>query len=130
MINIHPSTRVFLCSLAIDMRLSFDGLAGMVKSHFSMNPTCGHLFVFFSRRRDRMKLLFWDSEGFVLYYKRLERGTFAWLDDLDLSDGGEMEASDFAMVLAGVNSINTPAAKIEVKKTNQVPPRVAPLQLV
>lgn len=130
MINVHASTRVFLCAQAIDMRLSFDGLAGMVKSHFSMNPTCGHLFVFFSRRRDRMKLLFWDSEGFVLYYKRLERGTFGWLDDLDLSDGGEMEASDFAMVLAGVNSVNTPAAKREVKKTRSVPPLVAPLHLV
>lgn len=66
----------------------------------------------------------------MLYYKRLERGTFAWLDDLELSDGGEMEAADFAMVLAGVNSVNTPAAKREVRKTNPVPPRVAPLQLV
>ncbi len=130
MINVHASTRVFLCAQAIDMRLSFDGLAGMVKSHFSMNPTCGHLFVFFSRRRDRMKLLFWDSEGFVLYYKRLERGTFAWLDNLDLSDGGEMEASDFAVVLAGVNSVDPAATKRAGRKPNAVPPRVAPLQLV
>jgi transposase len=130
MINIHDSTRVFLCSEAIDMRLSFDGLAGLVKSYFSMNPTCGHLFVFFSRRRDRMKLLFWDSEGFVLYYKRLERGTFSWLDDLDLSDGGEMEATDFAVILAGVNPVIASPPKRESKKNNSVPPRLAPLQLV
>lgn len=130
MINIHPSTGVFLCSQVIDMRFSFDGLAGLVKSHFSMNPTCGHLFVFFSRRRDRMKLLFWDREGFVLYYKRLERGTFGWLDELDLSDGGEIEASDFAIILAGVNPVNVPAQKKESQKTNALPPRIAPLQLV
>jgi transposase len=109
------------------MRLSFDGLAGMVKSHFSMNATCGHLFVFFSRRRDRMKLLFWDREGFVLYYKRLERGTFAWLDELDLNEGGEMEAADFAMVLAGINPVGKPAKR---KENNFMPPRVPPLQLV
>lgn len=130
MINIHASTRVFLCSQAIDMRLGFDGLAGMVKSYFSMNPACGHLFVFFSRRRDRMKLLFWDSEGFVLYYKRLERGTFSWLDELDLNDDGEMEASDFAVILAGVNPVSVPASKRERHKNNSLPPRVAPLQLV
>ena len=127
MINIHGYTRVFLCAQAIDMRLSFDGLAGMVKPQFGMNPTCGHLFVFFSRRRDRMKLLFWDSEGFVLYYKRLERGTFSWLDDLDLSAGGEMEAADFAMVLAGVNP---PSKSAKGRENISAPPRVAPLQLV
>lgn len=127
MLNIHASTRVFLCSLPIDMRLSFDGLAGLVKSHFSMNATCGHLFVFFSRRRDRMKLLFWDSEGFVLYYKRLERGTFSWHDDLDLREGGEMDAEDFAIVLMGVNPINASRKRTESKS---MAPRVAPLQLV
>lgn len=130
MINIHESTKVFLCSQAIDMRLSFDGLAGLVKSYFSMSPTCGHLFVFFSRRRDRMKLLFWDREGFVLYYKRLERGTFSWLDDLDLSDGEGMEAADFAIILAGINPQRTPAPKRKNPKNTSMPPGVAPLQLV
>lgn len=129
MINFHESTKVFLCSEAIDMRLSFDGLAGMVTSYFSMNPTCGHLFVFFSRRRDRMKLLFWDREGFVLYYKRLERGTFSWLDDLDLNDGGEIDVSDFAVILAGVNPIISRDPN-KGKKTHPMPPRVPPLQLV
>ena len=84
MINFHSSTRVFLCSQPIDMRLSFDGLAGLVKSHFGANPTSGHLFVFFSRRRDRIKLLFWNVDGFALFYKRLERGTYSWLAELHL----------------------------------------------
>jgi hypothetical protein len=73
--------------------------------------------------------LFWDREGFVLYYKRLERGTFSWLDELDLDDGGEMDASDFAVILAGVNPVSTPVSKRE-NKNNLTPPRVAPLQLV
>lgn len=127
MLNIHPSTRVFLCSQAIDMRFSFDALAGMVRTHFGMSATCGHLFVFFSRRRDRMKLLSWDREGFGMYYKRLERGTFSWLDDLDLSEGGEMEAIDFALILTGINPVNE---RKERKKNNTMPPPVTPLQLV
>jgi transposase len=103
MLSINPSTRVFLCSQEIDMRYSFDALSGLVTTHFGMNPLCGHIFVFLSRRRDRMKLLFWDSDGFALYYKRLQRGTFTWIQDLDLDSGGEIQASDFAMILTGIN---------------------------
>lgn len=128
MINLHASTRVFLCTQAIDMRLGHDGLAGMVKSHFRMNPTCGHLFVFLSRRRDRMKLLLWIPEGFWLFYLRLERSTFAWLDELDLEEGGEIDASDFALILAAINPMPIPVK--EKSKKHVVPPRTTPLQLV
>ncbi len=85
------------------MRLSFDALSGLVHRHFGQNPLCGHLFVFFSKRRDRMKILTWDVDGFVMYYKRLEQGTFSWVEDLELNKGGEILASDFALVLAGIN---------------------------
>ena len=84
MISIDPNTKVFLCSQAVDMRFSFNALSGLVTSHFGMNPLSGHIFVFFRRQRDRMKLLFWESDGFALYYKRLERGTYSWVGDLDL----------------------------------------------
>ena len=67
MLSIHPSTRVFLCSEVIDMRFSHDALSGLVTSHFGISPLSGHIFVFFSRRRDRMKLLFWEPDGFALY---------------------------------------------------------------
>lgn len=130
MLNIHRSTRVFLCSQAIDMRFSIDSLAGMVKSHFSMSATCGHLFVFFSRRRDRMKLLFWNPDGFWLCYHRLERGTFSWLDDLDLGDCGEIEAADFTIILEGINPAPAPKEKREYRKNNLKSPPVPPLQLV
>lgn len=103
MLNIPASTRIFLCTQSVDMRASFDGLAGMVERHFGQNPLCGHLFVFFSRRRDRMKILLWDVDGFVLYYKRLEQGTFAWVERLELMPGSEILSADFALVLAGIN---------------------------
>ena len=89
------------------------------------------MFVFLSRSRDRMKLLFWDSNGFVLYYKRLERGSFSWIQDLDLDEGGEIQASDFAMVLMGINPVPaTKQKRSRNKVTPGVPPSKAPLQLV
>ena len=103
MLNIPSSTKIFICVESIDMRLSFDGLAGKVQAHFAMSALSGHLFVFFSRRRDRMKILAWDIDGFVLYYKRLEKGTFSWLDNFELLPGSQILASDFALVLAGIN---------------------------
>jgi transposase len=127
MLSINPSTRVFVCSEVIDMRYSFDALAGLVTSHFGMNPVCGHIFVFFSRRRDRMKLLFWDSDGFALYYKRLEQGTFSWIDELNLREGSEIEASDFAMILTG---INPPRIKGGRRRKRSATPPVPPLVLV
>lgn len=105
MLNLPPSTKIFLCSESVDMRKSFDGLSGMVQTHFGQNPLCGHLFVFFSKRRDCMKLLFWDLDGFVLYYKRLESGTFAWLNDFDLGPNSQISSAEFAALLAGINPI-------------------------
>lgn len=127
MLNINPSTRVFVCSKPIDMRYAFDALSWLVKSHFEMNPLSSHIFVFFSRRRDRMKLLFWDSDGFVLYYKRLERGTYSWVLDLDLDAGGEIQASDFALILTGINP--RPGLCKDEKRTSMIP-STTPLHLV
>jgi transposase len=81
-------------------------------------PLTGHLFVFFSRRRDRMKILTWDIDGFVLYYKRLEQGTFSWLDQLELLPGSEILAADFALVMAGIN----PTEVRRTKRYHRVPP--------
>lgn len=124
MLNIEPSTRVFICSQLIDMRYSFDALSGLVKSHFGMNPLSEHVFVFFSRRRDRMKVLLWDVEGFSLYYKRLERGTYSWILELALDDQGEMQASDFSLILAGINPF--PAASTSRKRSSANSRNVTP----
>lgn len=69
-----------------DMRKGFDGLSGLVMNEMRKQPTDGSVYIFINRRRDRMKLLMWQSSGFILYYKRLERGTFE-LPENNVSEG-------------------------------------------
>jgi len=61
-----------------DMRKGFNGLCGLVRSQMLGDPTDGKVYIFINRRQDRMKILVWESSGFILYYKRLEVGTFEW----------------------------------------------------
>lgn len=68
--------RFFLYSQHTDMRKGFDGLYGLVSTRLQEDPLSGDVYVFLNRRRDRMKMLFWDGTGFWIFYKRLERGTF------------------------------------------------------
>jgi transposase len=76
MIAFGPSHRYYLHREATDMRKSFDGLSGLVRSELGRDPLSGDVFIFLNRRRTHIKLLVWDRSGFVLYYKRLEEGTF------------------------------------------------------
>jgi transposase len=76
MFSFTGALSLFLCTHPTDMRKSFDGLCGEVSGLMGMNPLSGHVFVFVNKRRDRMKLLFWDRHGFWLFYKRLESGRF------------------------------------------------------
>jgi transposase len=76
MLSLGPQQRYFLYAGVADMRKGFDGLSGLVRSAMAGDPLTGDVFLFVNRRRDRMKLLVWDRSGFVLWYKRLEAGTF------------------------------------------------------
>lgn len=76
MIAISPHTKVYLAKDATDMRRSFRGLITLTESVLRQEPVSGHLFVFLNRRRDLMKILYWDGTGFCIWYKRLERGSF------------------------------------------------------
>ena len=67
---------IYLCAQPVDLRKSFDGLSGLVESVFHRNVLDGHLFLFVNKRRDRIKALWWDHDGLVLWYKRLESGSF------------------------------------------------------
>ncbi|HEX3876092.1 MAG TPA: IS66 family insertion sequence element accessory protein TnpB [Bryobacteraceae bacterium] len=96
-------TRIWLAVEATDMRCGFDRLAERVKAVIGQEPLSGHYFLFRSRRGDRLKILVWDRDGFVLWYKRLETGVFK----LPRVDAGarsvELRASELAMVLDGID---------------------------
>jgi transposase len=87
--------RVFVCTLPTDMRKSFDSLAALVQTHLSQDALSGDLFVFRSRRGDRIKLLYWDQDGLAIWYKRLEEGSFP----LPAADGKRAAAGAHGLVL-------------------------------
>ena len=101
MLSLPPSVRVFVCTRVSDMRWSFDRLALVTREVVREDPFSGHLFVFRNRRGDRVKVLYWDRIGYCIWYKRLEAGTF----ELPEGEGDalEMEASEFALVLEGID---------------------------
>ena len=97
------SARIYYCAAPTDMRKGFDSLAAMVRDHLGHDPLSGHLFLFVGRSRDRLKILYWDADGFALWYKRLEEGTFR----LPVLKAGqakvELKASELAMLLEGID---------------------------
>lgn len=76
MLTLPPSVRIYVAAEATDLRKGFDGLAAATRTVIRKDPLSGHLFVFLNRRRNRCKVLVWDRTGFLLLYKRLERGRF------------------------------------------------------
>ena len=103
MLSLPLPVRIFLCTEPADMRRSFDGLAQMVREFLRADPLSGHLFVFRSKRGDRVKLLYWDTDGLAIWYKRLEQGTFRFPAPAGASHGVEIRAADLAMLLDGVD---------------------------
>ena len=76
MLSILAETRIFLATSFTDMRKGFDGLQGLVTGVLQQDPLSGHLFLFINRRRDKLKILYWDGDGLAIWYRRLEQGTF------------------------------------------------------
>jgi transposase len=103
MLSLPLPVRIFLCTEPADMRRSFDGLARMVREFLGADPLSGHLFVFRSKRGDRIKLLYWDnSDGLAIWYKRLEEGTFRFPAAPASGYSLEIRAADLSMLLDGV----------------------------
>ena len=102
MLSLPGRARIFVAREPVDFRKAFDGLCSIVRDGFGDDPFGGDVFVFFNRRRDRIKLLTWDGNGFWLFYKRLERGTF---ESLSLPEGVtrcEVERARLSMLLEGI----------------------------
>ena len=98
MLAIGGNARIFLHRTPIDLRKGFEGLSFAVENVFKQAPTSGAYFVFLNRRRDRMKVLYWDSDGLAIWYKRLEKGSFPKRS----VDKAVMERREFLMLLEGV----------------------------
>lgn len=76
MLKVRAGIQIFVSSIFIDMRKSIDSLSVLVKQEFNGDPLSGHLFIFFNRARDKVKIIYWDRNGYVLHYKRMERHRF------------------------------------------------------
>lgn len=103
---IGPSnTRIFLCTQDTDMRKSFDSLRGVIRSAMHLDPLSpGYLFVFKNKRGDRIKCVFWDHDGFAMFYKVLQKGTFKFPNLQNINSAGlEIDPSTLRMILDGID---------------------------
>src|SRR5580692_12962219 len=100
--QLSAAVRVFLCTRPTDMRKGFDGLSGLVQECFSQDLLTDHLFLFLNRRRDRIKILYFDRDGLVIWYKRLEAGSYQ-MPQTGAQDGIELQPAQLAMLLSGID---------------------------
>jgi transposase len=139
MLSLPLPVRIYLCTRHVDLRKSFDGLAQLVREFLGVDPLSGHLFVFRGKRGDRLKLLYWDRDGYIIVYKRLEIGVFRFPTPSGDDNGVEIRAADLTMILDGVDlgsvkrqkrysrpqppasATNGESAKMESAKTVPVP---------
>jgi len=110
MLTALGSANVLLCVQHVDLRKSFDGLCALVESVFQRNVFEGHLFLFVNKRRDRLKALWWDQDGLVIWYKRLEGGCFELPRNVADRTHVTLDATALAMLLGGV-PMTTPRRK-------------------
>jgi len=100
MLGFSSHLRYFVCSRAVDMRNGFDGLAGIVRNYLKQDPIGGDVFIFINNRGTHLKMLYWDGDGFALFYKRLERGHYARTVGNDLYR--EVTRQELMMLLEGL----------------------------
>jgi transposase len=102
-IHLPASVRVYLCLSPCDMRRSFDGLHALVRDHLQLDPFAGHLYLFANRRKDRLKILYWDGDGFAVWAKRLEAGVFAIPFGESGSTRLEITVEELGALLSGID---------------------------
>jgi transposase len=103
MLNFPANVTIYLHTEVTDMRKGIDGLSGLVRGQFAEDPTGGSLYLFVNRRRDRLKMLYWDGTGFWIFYKVLEQGTF----EVTATDDKRIviDTTQLAMLLGGVSLV-------------------------
>lgn len=102
MLSLHPSQRYFFYNGVTDMRKGFDGLCGVVRDQFQRDPLSGDVFIFLSRSGSRIKFLHWQGDGFALYYKRLEKGTFEFGRTTSCSSVA-ISAQELMLIMEGIS---------------------------
>jgi transposase len=104
MLSIPEDAKIYLCLEITDMRRSFDKLSAMVSEYLAQDPLSGHFFIFRNKASDKIKILYWDTTGYCLWYKRLERGTF--MIPPGLKADFEMSRGLFEKLLKPIPSLN------------------------
>ncbi len=102
-VSLPLQVRYFLYRPVCDMRKSFDGLSGLVRERLSKDPLGGEVFIFFNARRTQVKLLVWEGDGFALWYKRLEKGTFEVPVVDEKMNGHELRSDELLFILKGIS---------------------------
>lgn len=103
MLSVPGRVKIFLCLAPTDMRKSIDGLASLTANVLAQDPLSGHLFVFTGKRRDRLKLLYWDGDGYAIWYKRLEGGVFRLPPSSADRTSVTLSTAELTMLLDGVD---------------------------
>lgn len=103
MIHLPASVRVYLCLSPCDMRRSFDGLHALVRDHLQLDAFAGHLYVFANKGRDLVKILYWDRDGFAVWSKRLETGSYVIPSGEPGSHGFEISIEELGALLSGID---------------------------
>lgn len=98
MLALPSSCRYYLYRHQADMRKGFDGLSGLVREGLLKDPLSGDVFIFFNRRRSQVKLLVWEGDGFSIYHKRLEKGTY----EIPETPAGELRSDELMLILQGI----------------------------
>lgn len=98
MLTISGNARLFICQTPVSMRKSFEGLSALVEQLFPNELLSGAFFIFLNRKKDHIKVLYWDQDGLAIWFKRIEKGSFAW----KWESGQQMDRRQFLMLLEGI----------------------------
>jgi transposase len=111
MLSLPPTIRIWLSAQPADLRKSFDSLAALVRDGLRGDPLSGDIFVFRNKSADLIMLLVWEEDGYAIWYKRLEKGSYRFPAAADASPHVEIRAADLIMLLAGVDLASVKRSK-------------------